>query len=306
MHDNVDTTVTRTLVEDLIKEKRAERFWKNLRFAFWFLLIVFIVYSIFSWRSEGTTAYGPINQRYVSLIRLEGMIAPGRSFSAEEVIPLLEDAFKDKSSVGVMIDINSPGGTPVQSAIIHDAILHYKQKYKKRVVIVGEDFLASGAYYVSVAADSIYVNANTFTGSIGAVMKGFGFVDLMKKIGVERRVYVSGAEKDRLDPFLPQTPEDLAKVQGVANEIHTNFSQAVMNGRKGKLKADPAVLFSGDFWTGQTALQLGLVDGLGNLMDVMEKEFKTQHYKEFNGPPNFMKFFTGPLSTAMDHWFYSQ
>lgn len=300
MLDTNDKDVTSILARDLLREKRADRRWKNIRFIFWFALFTYTIIGIFSLMG-GSSVPGPIkNGKYVALIRIEGMIAPGRDFSAEELTPLLHDAFTDKNAAGIVIVINSPGGTPVQASMIHDAIITYKKKYHKRVVIVGEDLLTSGAYYVAVAGDKIYVNPNTLTGSIGVIMKGFGFVDLMKKIGVDRRVYYSGDAKDRLDPFLPQTPEDVKKIQEVIGEVHENFAQAVLEGRKGKLNGDPKMLFSGDFWSGTTAVKLGLVDGLGNLMDVMDKEFKTTHYKEFGGPPNFLRLLSGQLGSAID------
>ncbi|MBA3662395.1 MAG: S49 family peptidase [Gammaproteobacteria bacterium] len=305
MHELNDQTVTSALIEDLIKEKRAERRWKNIRSILWLVLVALIFFSIFNWTHGKKGAMSSLDDKYVALIRLDGMIAPGRDFSAEEIVPLLHDAFTDKGATGILIDINSPGGTPVQASIIHDAIESFKKKYKKPVIVVGEDLLTSGAYYVAVAADKIYVNPNTLTGSIGVIMKGFGFVDLMKKIGVERRVYVSGNAKDRLDPFLPQTPEDQIKIQNVMTEVHDNFAQAVVRGRQGKLKGDLKELFSGDFWSGQTALKLGLVDGLGNLWEVMEKEFHTTNFKEYNNSPNFVKLISGQLGTAIDTWFYS-
>lgn len=302
MLDRNENDMTSSLVKDLLKEKRRDRFWRNVRSLAWFALIAYIVASLMSWRD--TSPVMGKKGSYVALIRVDGTIAPGRGFSAEDVLPVLHDAFADQSAAGVVIDINSPGGTPVQAAIIHDAILAYKKKYNKRVIIVGEDLLTSGAYYIAVSADKIYVNPNTLTGSIGVVMKGFGFVGLMEKIGVERRVYTSGDEKDRLDPFLPQTPGDLQKIQDVTKEVHENFVQAVLEGRKGKLKGDPNQLFNGDFWTGQTAVKLGLVDGLGNLMDVMHTEFKTTHYKEYGSAPGFLKMLTGQLGSSIDTFVY--
>jgi protease-4 len=294
--------VTTILVEDILKEKRTERRWRNVRFIAWFALILYIVIRTFSFLDEGTTTpVSPMGHgKYAALVRLDGMIAPNRDYSAASLIPVLKEAFSDKTAAGVVIAINSPGGTPVQSAIIHDAILRFKKQYHKKVIIVGEDMLTSGAYYVAVAGDKIYVNPNTLTGSIGVVVKGFGFVDLMKKMGVERRVYVAGDDKDRLDPFLPQSKQDLAKIHDVMSEVHQNFAQAVMEGRKGKLHGDPKSLFTGDFWSGQAAVKLGLVDDLGNLMDAMEKEFKTTRYKEYGGSPNFFKILSGQISSAVD------
>lgn len=302
MQDMNDTNTTSILVRDLLKEKRADRRWKNIRFIFWFALIAYVIFGLFKFFSTGPHA--PLNGKYVALIRLNGMIAPGRGFSAEDMIPLLQDAFADKSAAGLILDINSPGGTPVQAAAIHDAIITFKKRYRKRVIIVGEDLLTSGAYYVAVAGDKIYVNPNTLTGSIGVIMKGFGFVDLMKKIGVERRVYTAGNNKDRLDPFLPQTPEDLRKIQEVTNEVHQNFMQAVLAGRKDKLHGSSSVIFSGDFWSGETALKLGLVDGLGNLMDVMNKEFHTTHFREYGGTPGFLRLLGGQITSTFDAMVY--
>ncbi len=305
MQNMNNNEVSELLVRDLLREKRADRFWKNLRFVFWFALFGLTIFGIFHLVNQSSSAPSTIKgEKYTALIRLDGMIAPGRSFSAEEIIPVLEDAFNDKNAAGVVIDINSPGGTPVQAAIIHDAIISLKNKYHKKVIIVGEDLLTSGAYYVAVAADKIYVNPNTITGSIGVIVKGFGFVDLMKKMGVERRVYTAGTNKDRMDPFLPQNPEDLKKIQEVMEQVHQHFVQAVLAGRKGKLHGDPNTMFTGDFWSGDVALKMGLVDGLGNLMDVMDREFGTTKYTEYGGESGLLRLLGGPLNSLFDSMFY--
>jgi protease-4 len=305
MHDTRNDDTSSTLIRDMLKEKRSERRWKNIRFICRFALFAYALITIIGYVRGPTSSNTSGSGKYAALIHLDGMIAPGRDFSAAEIIPVLQAAFTDRHAEGVIIDINSPGGTPVQAAIIHDAIVAFKKKYHKKVIIVGEDLLTSGAYYVAVAADKIYVNPNTLTGSIGVIMKGFGFVDIMKKVGIERRVYIAGNAKDRLDPFLPQTPEDLKKIQEVMGEVHQNFVNAVLEGRKDKLHAESIALFNGDFWSGQTALKLGLVDGLGNLLDVMEKEFKTTHYKEYGSSPNLFKMLGGQLGSAFDAMFYT-
>ncbi len=291
------------LASEFLKEKRSERRWRNIRFVAWFALICFALFNLFNIGSPSLGSKG--SAKKVALIRLDGMIAPEREFSGETVIPILRKAFADKSTSGVVIDINSPGGTPVQAAMIHDAILFYKKKYNKKVIIVGEDMLTSGAYFVAVAGDKIYVNPNTLTGSIGVIIKGFGFVDLMKKLGIERRVYISGNDKDRLDPFMPQTESDLKKIRDVMGEVQANFALAVTEGRKGKLHGTPEELFTGDFWSGQSALRLGLVDGLGNLLDVLQKEFNTTEYREFGGAPAFFKMLSGQFSSSFDSMFYT-
>lgn len=304
MSQSTDEIVTSTLLNDFLKEKRADRRSKTLRSLLWLIFFACVFVSIFN-ALRGEKPVPLSNEKYVAFLRLDGMIAPGRGFSAEEVVPALKNAFSDKNAVGILIDINSPGGTPVQAAIIHDAILSFKKQYHKKVVVVGEDLLTSGAYFIAVAADKIYVNPNTLTGSIGVVMKGFGFVDLMKKVGVERRVYVAGNNKDRLDPFLPQSPEDLAKINEVMNEVHQNFINAVLEGRKGKLHADGTTLFNGDFWSGQSALKLGLVDGLGNLLDTAQVEFQTTTLKDYGNDSGFLKKLSGQFNSAFDAMVYT-
>jgi protease-4 len=167
-------------------------------------------------------------------------------------------------------------------------------------VVVGEDMLASGAYFVAVSGDKIYVNPNTVTGSIGVIMQGFGLTDVIKKIGVERRVYTSGDNKDRLDPFLPATPQDVAKIQSVIDEVHNNFNKTVLEGRKGRLHGDEKEIFSGDFWTGQTALQLGLVDNLGNLSDAMQAEFNVTRFKDYSSSGGMLKSLVSQLGSVLN------
>lgn len=292
------SSIANDLVRELIKEKRSAKRWKNFRFIVWFIVIGLVLAMILT--SSGLITLGTTESKgYVALMRLDGMIEPGRDFSSENVIPRLRQAFTDPEARGVILDINSGGGTPVQASIIHDAILEMKTKYHKKIIVVGEDVLASGAYYVAVAADKIYVNANTVTGSIGVIMKGFGFPDLIKKIGVERRVYTSGANKDRLDPFLPQNQQDIEKIQAVIKEVHDNFNQVVLKGRAGKLHASAEELFTGDFWSGQTALKLGLVDGLGNLSEIMRDEFHVSRYRDYSVGQGFLKSFTNQFGMAI-------
>lgn len=288
------------LIRELIKERRSEKRWKNIRF-FIILLIIALIVAVLLSTSGFEKVGGPSESKgYVAYLKLEGMIEPGQDFSAEEVLPHLREAFSDDDAKGVVIDINSGGGTPVQAAIIHDAIVDLKKKYHKKVVVVGEDMIASGAYFVAVAADKIYVNPNTIAGSIGVIMKGFGFPDLIKKVGIERRVYTAGVNKDRLDPFLPQNPEDIEKIKTVIAEIHDNFKQVVLDGRQGKLHGDLNEIFSGDFWSGRTALKLGLVDGLGDLTGVMQTEFNVSKYRDYSVSKGLLKSAVGQFGTTLD------
>lgn len=292
--------ISTELVQSILKERRAERRWKNFRFIIWMLLVATLVWIAWGFNYISPP---PLEGNYVALLRLHGTIDPDSDFSAEVIVPALKQAFSDEKAKGVVLDINSGGGTPVQAAIIHDAILYYKKKHHKKVVVVGEDFLASGAYYIAVAADQIYVNPNTLTGSVGAIMKSFGFTELLNKLGIERRVYMSGNAKDRFDPFLPQNKNDVEKAQQMLSEVQENFNKAVLTARGKKIHGDPAVLFNGDFWSGSTALQLGLVDGLGNLMDVTEKEFHVSRYYDYSPSSSFLNRVASSLGTSVTTFF---
>jgi protease IV len=295
---NVDLAAN--LVKDLIKERRRDRFWRNLRFFAGFALIIGAGVMLYSSNGPTLSEGEPGGDKgYVSMIRLSGLIAADSSFSAEQVVPQLKLAFADKEAKGVVLDIDSGGGTPVQAAIIHDEIIKLKRQYHKKVVVVGEDLLASGAYFVAVSGDKIYVNANTITGSIGVIMAGFGFPDVIKKIGIERRVYAAGDHKDRLDMFLPEQTDDTTKIHDVLKEVHDNFIRVVMEGRVGKLQADNKDLFSGDFWTGESAVRLGLADGLGNLWDVMQNEFKVSRYKDYSTENDILKTLSNKVGSVL-------
>lgn len=293
-----DTSLEQELVNSLIKDRKSDRRWRNIRF---FTVIVFAV-ALFCYLNYQPSPFPPMNKKkgYVSLVNMYGPIFSDKPFSAEQVLPELQDAFRDKESKGVVLVIDSPGGSPVQASIIHDKIMQLKQKYHKKVIVVGEDALASGAYLVATAADKIYVNNDTVTGSIGVIMDGFGFNEIMSKIGVTRRTFTAGDHKDRLDPFEPLNPEDVTKVKTVLNEIHQSFINDVLEGRKGKLQGDQSELFSGDFWTGSRAVQLGIADGTGNLWTILESEFKTNQYRDYTTKPNLIEIFMRGISTSLN------
>ena len=287
MTDKTDS-LNEKIIQTLIHERKTERLWRNIRFFIWLFIILTLIILIFA----------PVNRRfseqdsgkpYVSLVRMTGLIMPGAQFSARRVIPLLNRAFADKKAKGVVLLVNSPGGSAVQASIIHDKILQLKQKYNKKVIVVGEDALASGAYLVATAADKIYVNRDTLTGSIGVIMSGFGFADAISKLGIQRRVFTAGANKDRLDPFLALKPSDIAKVHKVLNIAHQNFIDDVKAGRKNKLVGNRDDIFSGDFWTGTTAAQLGLADGTANLWEALKNEFNVTHYRNYSTKPSLLE-----------------
>lgn len=294
-----DKTSEKLIIESLLKDRRADRRWKIIRSFVWAAIVIAWTLFIFmpsNSDSSNTTAPGT---SYVSLVRMSGEIKPMSSFSARHVIPELNAAFKDKQSKGVVLVINSPGGSPVQASLIHDRILYLKNKYKKKVVIIGEDSLASGAYLVASSADKIFVNNDTLTGSIGVVMSGFGFNDAIEKLGITRRVFTAGTNKDRLDPFKPLTPADATKVSTLLNEVHQHFIENVTQGRGDRLKGNLEELFSGDFWVGSTAVKLGLADGVGNTWTVMKNEFDVTHYKDYTAKPSLWAALMGNVETEL-------
>ncbi len=280
-----------TLFEALLEDRKRDRRWRNIRFLIVIAIILFYTFLIVivpTKRSDSSKLFNSDNP-YVSLVRLDGEIMPDKAFSANKVIPLLQQAFSDKRSRGVVLVINSPGGSPVQASIIHDKILQLKKQYFKKVAVVGVDTLASGAYLIATAADKIYVNADTITGSIGVVMSSFGFTDAIKKIGVTRRVFSAGDNKVRIDPFEPLTQASKKKIDHVLETVHQHFIKFVTQGRKGKLHGDPKQLFSGDFWVGSEAVKLGLVDGTGQTWQVLQTMFNVNQYKDYSRRPSLFR-----------------
>lgn len=224
---------------------------------------------------------------YVALVELTGAIMPKGGTSAEALIAPLTEAFEDEKAKGVLLRINSPGGTPVQASIIYDNIVRLRAKHPdKKFRVVAEDSVASGAYWVAVSSDKIYVNNSSMVGSIGVVMQGYGFTELASRFGVKRRIFTAGDNKVRLDSFKPVTEQDLAKVNDTLNKLHQHFIAAVREGRNCDtsnaedclLNLDTPGLFSGDFWVGSQALEIGLVDGIADIYQVMNDDFGVDEY----------------------------
>lgn len=243
-----------------ISEQRSARRWKIFfRFAFLAVLLL-LVFSLLHASREKVVATG----RHTALVSLEGEIAADRNANAKDIDRSLRRAFADSDSVGVILYINSPGGSPVQAGIINAEIHRLRAKYpaKPLYVVVG-DMCASGGYYVAAAADKIYVDRASIVGSIGVLMDGFGFTGLMDKLGVQRRLHTSGANKGFFDPFSPETPAMDAHAQAMLDQIHQQFIDAVRQGRGKRLHETPDI-FSGLFWTGEKSIELGLADGYGD------------------------------------------
>jgi signal peptide peptidase SppA len=212
---------------------------------------------------------------HINVIRLQGAIAAGGlrpGLNAKDLEPLLKRAFK-KGVSGVALAINCPGGSPVQSSLIAARIRNLSADTQIPVYAFCEDVAASGGYWLACAADEIYADESSIVGSIGVIASGFGFVDALKKLGVERRVYTAGTSKSILDPFKPEKKEDVKRLLELQEDVHEGFKTYVKSRRAGKLKADDADLFTGAFWTGKRGLDLGLVDGLGHLNAVLVRKF---------------------------------
>ncbi len=243
-----------------INEQRAARRWKIFfRFAF-LAVLVLIAWSVFDFSGARVEGGG----RHTALVSLDGEISSDTPANAEDINSALDSAFDDDGTAGVILHIDSPGGSPVQAGIINDEIHRLRAKYPAipLYVVVG-DMCASGGYYVAAAADKIYVNKASIVGSIGVLMDGFGFTGLMDKLGVDRRLRTSGENKGFYDPFSPDTPKMDAHAQEMLDQIHQQFIDAVKAGRGQRLKDSPDI-FSGLFWTGQKSVELGLADGYGD------------------------------------------
>lgn len=298
--------INELVIKQLMDQQKRDRRWRNIRFFIWiiiFLLFIFMLFGVISTSFKTLPQPGP----YVSLVRLDGIIMPDKPFSAQHAVPALEKAFADADAKGVIIDINSGGGSPVQASIIYQNILRLRKKFpNKKVVVVGEDMMASGAYLVAMGAPIIDVNPNSIVGSIGVITEGFGFVDGMKKVGITRRVFTAGNNKDRLDPFLPVTSEDKQKITAVLNQVHDYFINVVKTSRGSRLQGNAKELFSGDFWTGIKAKQLGLVDGFADITSVMQNTFKVKYYHDYTPQPPFLQALVSNISSYLSFSFHAQ
>ena len=213
----------------------------------------------------------------VAVLRLSGVIgAPVRfrgGLSLQSLASRIERAFRMRGLEAVALAINSPGGSPVQSALIHQRIRALAEENSRPVFAFAEDVAASGGYWLACAGDEIYANENSLVGSIGVISSGFGFVDLLNKLGVDRRLHTEGDKKSLLDPFAPEKPADVKRLKAIQKDVHESFKALVRNRREGRLKGTERALFSGEFWTGARALELGLIDGIGDMRSVMRERF---------------------------------
>ncbi len=276
-------TVAAQLVRELVRERRTDRRWRIFFRLAWFGLVLAAVWGAFAARSgmSAQTSSGP----HTALVEVRGEIALGSEANAEDLVSALKSAFEDDAAQAVVLRINSPGGSPVQAGIVNDEIKRLKAIHKKKVYAVVEDMCASGAYYIAVAADDIYVDKASIVGSIGVLMDGFGFTGLMDKLGVERRLITAGSNKGMLDPFSPQSDSHRAFAQAMIDEVHQQFIRVVKEGRGTRLK-ETADTFSGLFWNGDEAVRMGLADHLGNLDYVAREVVKAEQVIDYTTKAN--------------------
>lgn len=275
--------VIEKLAFESLREARRKRRW-----SIFFRLLAFGYVGVIVWMfwSGGEAERAAGSAEHVALVRVEGTIAAGEKASAENVVEALRAAFESASAKGIIVEINSPGGSPVQAGIINDEIRRLRKQHPdKPLNVVVDDICASGGYYIAVAADHIYVDKASIVGSIGVRMDGFGFTGAMEKLGVERRSITAGENKAFLDPFLPQNPKQVDYAKEMLAEVHKQFIDVVREGRGARLKESPE-MFSGLVWSGARSVELGLADGLGTVDSVARDVFKLEKVQDYTRSEN--------------------
>ena len=264
-----------------LDEQRRARQWGALFKLLWFLLAFLIIGAWLGWIGRGEKDAAAVSGPHTALVDLDGVIAPDGKASADRIIRGLDRAFRDSNTKGVVLRIDSPGGSPVQAGYIYDEMRRLRAKYPKvPLYAVVQDLCASGGYYVASAADRIYVDKASMLGSIGVIISSFGFTGAMDKLGIERRAYTAGENKDFLDPFAPENPAQREHAQKMLEEIHQQFIKAVRDGRGSRLKESPD-MFSGLVWTGERSVQLGLADAFGSAQYVARDVIKADKIVDY-------------------------
>jgi len=284
-NNNWEQKVLEKLALSALHEQRQARHWGIFFKALTLGLIFIVLFISMGWIGKSETALGV--GKHTALVDMQGVIASDSMASADNLIPSLQDAFKDKNTQGVILRINSPGGSPVQAGQINDEIRRLRKQYPKiPLYVVVDDICASGGYYVAVAADKIFVDKASLIGSIGVLMDGFGFTGTMAKIGVERRLLTAGSNKGFLDPFSPLNPAQQAYAKQMLEEIHQQFIDVVRKGRGKRLKETPDT-FSGLIWNGQRGVEMGLADGFGTVDSVARDVVKAEDIVDYTVKENF-------------------
>lgn len=289
MNDDTNPTawergVLERLLQGTLTEQRRARRWR-IFFRLLSVLLVLLVLGLF----RADVGVPQVASRHTALVQLNGVIAPGTDANADIIIESLRKAYDNTQVAGVVLRIDSPGGSPVQAGRINAEIRRLRTLHPKvPLYAVIDDICASGGYYVAVAADKIYADKASVVGSIGVLMNGFGFVDALQKLGIERRLLTAGDHKGFLDPFSPQNPEDADHARELLQAIHSQFIEVVKDGRGARLKDDPR-LFSGLVWTGDQGIELGLVDALGDTDSVAREVFKADKVVDYTVRPAYFE-----------------
>lgn len=277
-----------------VRERRAARRWRIVRSLLWMVLFGALIWVLFS---DALPTSAPATP-HTAMLAIKGEIADEAEASAEFVLPALRSAMEDKGAQALVLLINSPGGSPVQAGLITDEIHRLRALHKKPVYAVVEETAASAAYYIASAADKIYVDKASIVGSIGVLINGFGFVDTLDKLGIERRLLTAGENKGFLDPFSPQSEAHKQHAQTMLQQIHRQFIDVVKKGRGERLKETPE-MFSGLFWTGEQAVQLGLADDFGSLDSVARDVVKADKLVDYTNKKNLAERFAKRFGAAM-------
>lgn len=282
-------------LEAIAEQRRGRRwgiFFKLLGFAYLLALLSLLI----DWDQTESFAEG---KKFTALVNLTSVIQEDGDASAENINSALQAVFEDKHTAGVVLRINSPGGSPVQAGMINDEIRRLRALHPAiPLYVVVEDICASGGYYVAAAADRIFVDKASIVGSIGVLMNGFGFTGAMEKLGVERRLLTAGENKGFLDPFSPQSSGQKAYALNMLNEIHGQFIDVVRKGRGKRLKETPE-MFSGLMWSGAKSIELGLADGYGTVDSVARDVIKAEDIRDFTVKPNFAEKFASKFGADM-------
>ncbi len=300
--DSWERDVINRLAFAALAEQRRARRW-GIFFKSILLLYVVVVLMLYLPERFGTGAIS--TGKHTALVDMDGVIATDMPAGSENVIEGLRAAFEDKHTAGVILRINSPGGSPVQASYINEEIRRLRKDHPSvHLYAVITDICASGGYYVAAAAERIYADKASIVGSIGVLMNGFGFVDTMHKLGIERRLLTAGEHKGMLDPFSPQRPEDVQHIQALLDEIHQQFIQVVKAGRGERLKDDPEI-FSGLVWSGERGVELGLVDGLASSTQVARDVIGAEDVVDYTAHPDFLERISEQLGLSMARAFSS-
>ena len=284
------------LAREFLTEQRRSRRWS----VFFKLLLALYLFTFLVIYLAGNVHLSSLGMgKHTSLVDIDGVIAADADASADNIVAGLRAAFKDSETAGIILRINSPGGSPVQAGYVNDEIYRLRKKHPKiPVYAVITDLCASGGYYIASAADKIYADKASIVGSIGVIMSGFGFVNAMDKLGVERRVYTAGSDKAFMDSFSPLKDEEVTHVKNLLEDIHQQFIKVVKKGRGERLKDNPK-LFTGLIWTGEQAVNLGLVDGLGSSGYVAREVIGAKHIVDYTYRRPYLDRFASRLGTTL-------